>query len=274
MTLSRHTFLLKFGIAAAAFMIAGLAAISFKILPYYPELVDAALRRSGYVFINARKLSPFHYAAYITMAASIVYALLTLILLFYYFEKTQSVEAHFFMFFVFSFVFESLRAILPLRMAFDLPSIYLSFAAHFLVFCRYFGIFSLFCASLYSAGFKTKEENLIFPLIIIALFIAFRIPVNKYTWDTSLCLVSAYPLAFWALEISTALLTVLSFLCGAFMRGQKEYYIIGAGAFFALAGRMLLFSGDTLILPVIGLCSLSAGTYIICSNLRRLYLWV
>jgi hypothetical protein len=273
MTLYKHTFLLKFGIAAAGVTFAGLGFVSNHILPFYPRLVNAATRRSGFLFGNTEAVSP--YIAYGTMLASVFYALIAFILLFYLFEKTQSVEAHFFMFFVFSFIFEVLRAALPLREALDIPGVYLSLAAHILVFFRYFGLFSLFCAGLYAAGLKTeREENFIFPLFIITMFISFNLPVNIWTWDTSLYLVSGYPFTFRILEITVALGTVFSFFCAAFKSGIKEYYSAGIGALCALLGRALLFSCDSLVLSIFGIILLIIGTVLICFNLRSIYLWI
>jgi hypothetical protein len=274
MTLSRHTFLLKLGITIAATVLGGIALIAARILPAYPELVAAAVKRPGITFITDHLPPPIPYLAFITMTIAVCYALIALILLFYFFEKTQSVEAHFFIFFVFSFVFEIFRAALPLQNTLGIPSVYLSLGAHTLVFCRYFGVFSLFCASLYSAGFKAeKEENLIVPLCIITLFIAFRLPVNAYTWDTSLCIVSDYPSTFKMLEIAVIVLTVLSFLSGAYRRGIKEYYAIAAGSFLVLSGRQFLITGDTYLLPILGVIFLASGTYTICIYLRKIYLW-
>lgn len=274
MTLSRHTLLLKLGIGCAASALAGLVVLTGAMLPFYPALTAEAVQRAGPAFL-AHFGEPSAYMGYITMIASVCYALMAQILLFYLFEKTQSVEAHFFMFFVFSFVFEAFRAALPLRLALDLPPVYISLAAHALVFCRYFGAFSLFCASLYAAGFKTeREENLIFPLIVITLFVAFRLPVNTFTWDTSLSVVNGYPQAFRTLEVGIVLLTVLSFCCAAFRNGIKEYYLIGAGTLFVLVGRTLLLGSDTLIPLALGAALLLAGTWLFCFNLRRIYLWV
>ena len=278
MTLSRHTLLLKLGITVAACAAGAILVVSKMTLGLCKELVDRAAetgRRAGFPFLSDFLPPPEPYAAYLTMIIAVFYALAALILLFYFFEKTQSIEARFFMFFVFSFVFETLRAALPLSMMLNLPGEYIGLSAHTLVFFRYFGVFSLFCASLHSAGLKTeKEENIIFPLIVATLFISFRLPINQFTWDTSLYLVNGYPTAFMFLEITVSLLTVFSFFAAATRRAVREYYWVGVGAFFVLVGRAALFYGDTYLQPVLGAIPLAAGTYLICAYLRKIYLWV
>ncbi|MDR2481794.1 MAG: hypothetical protein LBD07_05860 [Spirochaetaceae bacterium] len=274
MTLSRHTLLLKLGIVIAATVLAGIAFISGMILPLYPGIAAAAVQRTYPAFIIAYFPETTPYAAYFSVLASVFYGLVTLILLFYFFEKTQSAEVHFFMFFVLSLVFESMRTALPLKQALNLPVVYMRLMAHILVFCRYFGVFSLFCASLYSAGLQVKkEENIIVPLIIITLFLSFKMPVNQYTWNTALCLIDGYPIAFRMIEFVIASFAILSFLSGAFKRSIKEYYFIGIGSFFAFLGRAVLLDSDVFVLIPFALLLLFLGTYMICAYLRRIYLW-
>jgi hypothetical protein len=265
--------LLKAGFLIAAAAAVTLILLSWKILPYYPDLVAEAQSRS-LTFYEA--LPPADdYASYATIAASIFYALIVLITLFYLFEKTQSVEVHFFFFFVFSFVFEILRIGIPVRLEFNLSGILLGAVAHTLVFFRYFGLFSLFAASLYASGLKIeKEESIILPLIVVTLFLSLGVPVNTFTWDTSLFLANGYPTVFRVLECTIALFTGISFFIGAWARNIKEYYFVGIGSMLAVTGRLFLINGDTYLLPAAGFILLMLGTYLICSYLRKIYLWV
>jgi hypothetical protein len=190
------------------------------------------------------------------------------------FEKTQSVEVHFLIFFVFSLVFEAARLGIPARIAFNLPGILLSFVARTLIFFRYFGMFSLFTASLYSAGLKIdKEENVIFPLIIITLFLSMSLPINTFTFDTTLCLANGYPLVFRVMEYLVAGFSALSFVYGAWKASVKEYYLIAVGTLLAFIGRSILIDADFYLMAATGFILLSGGTWLICYHLRKLYLW-
>jgi hypothetical protein len=274
MTLSRHIQLLKIWIAFSAFALAGVAAVSWKIMPYFPALIESAQNRSLLPILSNFLPVQTTYTPFVTVVAAIIYALITLIMIFYMFEKTQSVEVHFLIFFVFSLVFEVLRLGIPVRLAFNISGILLALAARLLVFFRYFGIFSLFVASLYSAGLKIeKEENVLFPLVVITLFLSMSLPINTFTFDTTLCLANGYPIVFRVMEYLVAGLSGLSFFYGAWKTSAKEYCFIGIGALLAFTGRGILIDADFYAMAAVGLVLLSTGTWLICYHLRKLYLW-
>jgi len=276
MTLSKHLVILRSGIVLSVLFITVLAVVSWYILPFYPQIEEGVQNRAVPGFLSAlfpQTANP--YIPFATLSAALLWALGSLIVTFYFFENTQSVEVNFFILFVLSFVFEILRISVPLYLAFNLPVVFLKASAHILMFCRYFGLLSLFIASLYAAGLSIeKEENVILPLFIITIFISIRIPVNIFTYDSSFCLVNSYPVTFRIVETVISALTTLSFFASAIKSGLKEYYFTGIGAFFVLTGRSLLIEGDTCILPATGLLLLCAGVYFITTCLRKIYLWI
>jgi hypothetical protein len=274
MTLSRHVQLLKIGIAFSALALAGVAAISWKIMPLFPYLVKTAQNRSLLPLLRDFLPAQTTYTPFVTVVAAIIYALITLIIIFYMFEKTQSVEVHFLILFVFSLVFEVARLGIPVRLAFNISGILLTLVARLLVFFRYFGMFSLFIASLYSAGLKIeKEENVLFPLVVITLFLSISLPINTFTFDTTLCLANGYPIVFRVMEYLVAGLSALSFVYGAWKASVKEYYFIGFGTLLAFTGRGILIDADFYAMAAVGFVLLSGGTCLICYHLRKLYLW-
>ncbi|MDR3301676.1 MAG: hypothetical protein LBT01_04000 [Spirochaetaceae bacterium] len=275
MTLSRHIQILKAGIAVSAAVLAGIVAVSWQILPFFPDIVQSAKNRSEFSYFAGLLLfPPAPYAAYISVLIALLFALAMFITVFYLFEKTQSIEVHFFIFFIFSFIFEVMRLGIPLYLKFNLPGLLLGFSARALVFFRFFGMFSLFAASLFAAGLTIeKEEHIIFPLVIITLFLSSCVPINTFTYDTSLFLANGYPIAFRAMGYLVALLTTLSFFYGAWRKGAKEYYFVGIGALLAFLGRNILLEADIYLLAAVGAVSLAVGAYFICKYLRRIYLW-
>jgi hypothetical protein len=236
--------------------------------------MSAANARAVPNFIAALLPAPQPYAVWTAILAAVAYAFGALVVIFYLFEKTQSVEVHFFIFFVFSFAVEVARSWLPACLEMGLPSLYISIASRALVFFRCMGMFSLFCAGLYAAGFKIeKEENVLLPLVIITLFIALDIPINIFTCNTSLCVVDGFPAVFRAMNVIVVVLTVLSFVYGAWQRGARVYYYVAAGSLCAFVGRAMLFAADTYVFAVVGFGLLVIGTYFICRHLREYYLW-
>jgi hypothetical protein len=277
MTLSGRNGLFKAEIVLAALSTLIVIAASFVVLPAYASLSTGLTRHSEGVFHTF--VSRFQhmnlYAVHASIAGSALYALLVLILIYHSFETTQSPEILFVAFFAGSFAFEALRLILPLKEFYEIPSLYLLMASRMLLFSRYFGIFSLFTASVYAAGLEVrKQRNVILVITVATLIIALGVPIDTQTWDSTLNMINGYVSLFRLIESGIALITVISFLIAAYSRGSKEYVLIGAGAFLAFLGRNLLLNADTWVSPVPGIMLLSAGIWFICTQLHKIYLWL
>ena len=221
MTLRERNVCFKIGIVAASVIIVLLAVASFIIFrinpPIYPEiLLEAHQRALG--LINGF-FSPSPYAAFASILLSSVYALVSIAFIYYFFEKTQAPEILFIAFFALSFAFEAGRIMIPLKKAYDLPSVYLIMSDRAMLFGRYFGIFSLFAASLYASGLDIqKQKNNILILTAFSLVLSLGIPIDGFSWNTNLIMTSGYPHLFNMVELSIALITLTSFLISALSR--------------------------------------------------------
>jgi hypothetical protein len=277
MTLLRRNNIFKAGILLALISLTLIAAASFIILPVYPELTAAAVQRSGGIIqaVIVHFLTPLPYVPFIAMTGSVIYALITLILIYYFFEKTQAPEILFFTFFVFSFAFEGVRIMVPLKIVYELPGVYLIMASRVLLFGRYFGVFSLFAASVYAAGWDVQKQGyVLFIIVIAALMIVLSIPIDGLAWDSSLTTIIGYQGMLKLAETTIILISMISFFISAYSRGTREYIFVGAGSLLTFFGRDILLSADTWVTPLPGLLSLGMGTWFICTQLHRVYLWL
>jgi hypothetical protein len=277
MTLSNRNFFFKAGIVISSVTLIGIAAVSTVLLPLYLEMIPLAARRPHGIIqiLISRLLSPDPYVPFVTMITAVVYSLITLILIYYFFEKTQAPEILFIAFFTLSLAFESARIIVPLRSAWELPGVYLIAAYRVLIFGRYFGLFSLFVAGVCASGLEIREPgNVILLILGAALIVALGMPIDGLSWDSTLCLISGYASMFKLVEIGVILITTVSFLVSAYIRGAREYVFIGIGAFLVSIGRNLLLAADTWATPLPGLAILMVGTWFICNQLHRVYLWL
>jgi hypothetical protein len=276
MTLSSRNMVFKAGIISSFAILVFFLIASYTALPFYPELQQtAAARSSGILTAVARFSAPVSFAPYATTAAAILYALVTVIFIHRYFEKTQAPEILYIAFFAFSLVFEAARIMPPLCRALSFPGGVLVLAQRFLLFGRYFGLFSIFTAGICAAGLELREQKTAILIIVLtALMIAAGIPVDGFSWDSSLSMITGYSGMFSLVEAALILMTAISFMASAQTRGSREYLFIGMGAFLALLGRSLLLRADTWITPLPGLVCLILGTLFICGKLRQVYLWL
>jgi hypothetical protein len=276
MTLSARNNYFRIGIALSFVSLVVTLALSFTTFPAYPQVGAAAIRTTGlFQSLVSRFFQPQAYVSLAVMISSVLYAFVAMILIYYFFEKTQSPEILFFALFVSVFAFEGLRAMTPLRAVYDLPSFYLVLGSRSLLFARFFGIFSLFAASVYAAGLgEQKQGNIVFIIAIAALVVALGTPIDALAWDSSLMLIRGYPAMLKMVEVGIMLITMISFFISAYSRGSREYLFIGIGSFLMFLGRSMLFSADTWITPLPALLFLAGGTWLACVQLHHVYLWL
>ncbi|MDR3356297.1 MAG: hypothetical protein LBO04_03820 [Spirochaetaceae bacterium] len=275
MTISRHIVFLKAGIAVSFLTLFVFAVFARDTLPVYNDLIGKAAQRSVSGLIAGLLPPPAPYAAFAGIGTAVLFAFVTQILLFYFFEKTQAIEARLFGMFLFSFAFEILRIAIPLKTVLRLSGYIPLITSRLMVFGRFYGLFALFAAGLYVSGLKIRrEETIIFPMILAALLFAIRMPIDSFAYDTSLYPLTGFSSTFGIVNSVIVVLSILCFVSGAYTRGSHEYYFIALGILAAAIGRKMLLSADTWITLVSGAVLLFFGVWYSGAQLRRMYLWV
>ncbi|MDR3303561.1 MAG: hypothetical protein LBS86_04030 [Treponema sp.] len=277
MTLSKRNFFFKAGIGLSAVFCALTLVCAAIVLPLFPAVVSDVTRRVDGVFqgIIVRFFESRPYAPFFSILCAVLYAFVTIILIYRYFEKTRCLEILFFGFFVFSFAFEACRVMAPLSLKYAFPGLYLTMASRCVLFGRYLGLFSLFAASVCASGLELeKQRSVIWVIILITLAIAVGTPIDSLAWDSSLCMIRAYPTMFSTIEACLSIGILLSFFIASYTRRSSEYFFVGIGTALALLGRNLLYTTDTWLSPVPALLALIAGTWLVCTHLHRVYLWL
>jgi len=234
-------------------------------------------RRSGGLFqiLAGKWFATNLLAVHWCVAGLVLYSFLSIILIYFFFEKTQSPEILFVVFFAASFAPEALRLLLPLSRVYEIPSLYLLMASRVTLFGRYFGIFSLFTASIYAVGFKAqKQRNVVLIIAVITLIITLGVPIDTETWDSGLNMIRGYVSMFRLIEVGAFLIITLSFFIAAWLYSSREFVFIGMGSVLAIMGRHILLNADTWAALPIGLSLLTVGTWLICTKLHKIYLWL
>jgi len=277
MTLSERNLAFKLGIVLSFLCLLICIIISLKVFPVYASMETEIIRRSDGIlraltgkFFNA-KLPAVHCC----IVVSVLYSFFSLILIYYFFEKTQSPEILYVVFFAASFSLEALRLIIPLARVYEIPSLYQLMASRTILFCRYFGIFSLFTAGVFAGGLKAqKQRNIIMIITVTTLIIILGVPIDTQVWDSSLNMINGYTSMLKLIEAGTFFITTISFFIAAWSRSSHEFVFIGAGSVLAFLGRNILLNADTWTNLPIGLLLLAAGTWLICTRLHKVYLWL
>jgi len=276
MTLYERNTFFKIGIIFCALCTVLLVLASFFTIPSYRNIDENSLRPDGvFQSLTGLIINNDYYAVHSSLILSVLFSLVGMILIFYFFERTSAPEILYIAFFSISLSFEVIRLILPLQFSFYFPSIYVRIAYKILLFARYFGIFSLFAASICAAGLDVqKTRNVIFAIFIAVLLMVFGVPIDVLNWNTSLNMVTGFSSTFRMIEIAVFLFTMISFCIAAKTRDSKEYIFVAVGMMLALFGRNILINTDNWISPFFGIFLLSFGTFFLCSKLHRIHLWL
>jgi len=281
MTLSERNTFFKTGIIFCAVCVFLTAAASFLIIPliqetnYILSLGEELRPVSIFQSFISRFIGSNYFAVHISLSFLVVFSLVGMLLIHFYFERTSTPEILYIAIFTISLSFEIIRLILPLQQIFIFSSFYVSISSRVLLFARYFGIFSLFTASICAAGLEVqKTRNVLFIIIIAALIITVSVPINVLNWDTSLNIINGYVSIFRMTELAVLLTTMISFFIAAKFRDSKEYIYVAVGSMLALIGRNILLNTDNWIGPLPGIFLLSFGTWFLCSKLHKIHLWL
>jgi len=277
MTLSDRNNIFKAGIVLSVLCLAICAAGTIKLIPAYASMEEEIARRSGGIFqaLVGKYADAAPLSAHFCIFALVLYSFFSIIFIYYFFEKTQSPEILFMVFFAVSFSVESLRLVVPLGHIREIPSLYLILSSRAILFGRFFGLFSLFAASLYAVGYEAeRQRNVILVSIIVALVMALGAPVDTQTWDSSLNMSNGFTSMFRFIEIGVLIITTVSFFIAVRQRGSREFAFIGIGSVLAFLGRSVLLYADTWAGLPAGLVFLAAGTWLICARLHKIYLWL
>ncbi|MCL2209032.1 MAG: hypothetical protein FWC19_03260 [Treponema sp.] len=276
MTLLERNVFFKAGIAFCTVITFLTAVVSFVLIPFYSQM-EGISRRPSYLFqiISGWFLGNDYLAVHVSLILAILFSFTGMIFIYSYFLRTSTPEILYISFFTFSFSFEIIRFILPLHLIYTFPVFYLLGASKVLLFARYFGIFSLFIASVCAAGFEIqKTRNIIFILIISTLLVILGIPVDTQTWDTSFIFASGYTSIYRMIEAAVFIACTATFLVAVKVRDSREYTNVAIGVVFALAGRNIILGTDNWAGPVTGIILLSFGTWFICFKIHKIHLWL
>jgi len=277
MTLSERNNFFKMGIILCSICTLFVTVASFFIIPVYSQIMAEYTHRPGNIFqlVTGFFMENNNYAVFFSLAAAVIYSLISILVIHFFFERTSSPEILYIAVFTVSFAVEAVRFILPLQYIFNFSVFYVVLAAKILLFVRFFGIFSLFTAGLCAAGLEVqKTRNVIFLMIVASLVITLGVPIDGSNWDTSLNIINSYNSMFSLVSAAVFITTFISFFIAAKIRDSREYVYIAIGSALALAGRGFVINVDNWTSFIPGIILLSIGTVILCSKLHKIHLWL
>jgi hypothetical protein len=237
-------------------------------IPAPPKNITAHIISSAPFLFSYNFTAVILSICFLTLAVPIVTLLLII-----NFEKTQTQEYAYFIFFLAACLTEISRLFIPIFGLWDANSAFLISAARLLLFGRALAPITFLFPALFSISGQNPDtgRNIIILLAVAGIFAAL-IPVNTAHILPDCTVEIGYRSV---LRIYTAIIYLLSFVSFLIAAGNggKEQRLLARGYALLFAGYLLLINMQSLFMLVVGVILFIVGIYIYLSNLHKLYIW-
>lgn len=216
------------------------------------------------------------YSMRIVILSVFTLAFMALILLVYIkieFEKTQSTEVVYFLFFAVACLVEVARLAFPIFSLWDNRSGLAFTSTKIVMAARIFCPLSLLFASLYNkAEQRQYTEQNILVLFVVSIYFAFIYPLNTQKVLPLCYLEVAFPKLFTFACYAVFVLTILTQIVDYTKDNTK--YSFPYGLTLLCTGYMFLCKSLTIIQYVLGTIFFAAGSLLYLKDLHKQYMWV
>lgn len=188
------------------------------------------------------------------------------------FENTQTIDVLFFILFLLSCITHSLRVFLPFFIEFQSFTKLLILFGNLTLFSRILAPLALIAAVLEKSEIlkQTAERDCLI-LIIIAIFLTEKIPINTGIVEDNFSIGHSYSNVLRFFEISVVFLNVFSLVIRNIHNQNKQ--IITLGYFLLSVGYLLLFEVTSIFFLVSSLTFLGVGTYLFLNGIHKQFLF-
>ena len=202
------------------------------------------------------------------------FSLIVLIYIYFTFKKTHAIEISFFIAFIFSIEFESLRLIFPLYTFSSIVLENIASISRLIYFFRLAGVAALFISSIFATKIITRQ---IFYVMFFSTFIAFSviisIPINNFNINRYFIADIKYSYSYTFIILALIILTCINYFFVYIAKNAKEYLSAAAMIGVLSFGYMvLLYSSSFFSLIMAGMFFL-AGTFFYIKNIHGYHLW-
>lgn len=230
---------------------------------------------TGIASLGARFFKMSVYTPLVSSFSLSLISLVSLILVYFFFEKTHVPEVLCTVLFLFSLSLELSRCLVPLVVEQNLSYSYISLVTRIVLAGRLGGSIFLFLAGLYAAGLNfPRYSNIVFLTLALIMPIISTIPINSSLWDTTFIAFSRYEGYFRVIELVLVLLTTFSFIVAVTNRGSRLFIKAALAVIILYLGREFCVFSDAWITLLVGIPLLVSGLYMVLTTYHAYYRWL
>ncbi|MCX7655941.1 MAG: hypothetical protein N2Z76_05410 [Treponemataceae bacterium] len=230
---------------------------------------------SGIASLGTRLFKMNIYSSLVSSFSLSLISVVSVVLVYFFFEKTHVPEVLCTVLFLFSLSLELSRCLVPLVIDQNFSYSYIALATRIVLAGRLGGSVFLFLAGLYAAGLNfPRYSNVIFLTLAVIMPIISTIPINSSLWDTTLMGFSKYGDYFMVIELVLVFLTILSFIIAVTNRGSHLFIKAAIAVVLLYLGRAFCVFSDNWITLLVGLPLLVSGLYMLLTTYHTYYRWL
>ena len=197
-----------------------------------------------------------------------------LIYIYISFKKTHAIEMSFFVIFLISIGFESLRLVFPFHGFSNIPPENIAYISRLIYVARLTGIISLFMGSIFAVKIISRQISyILFFMFFIAFSLVFSMPVNNFYSGGYFFSGTAYYYPYTAVSMVTTTLACITYFFAYILKNAKEYLKAAAAMFFLMTGYWLLIYTQDYLTLIIGSILFTTATIFFIRSIHGYYLW-
>lgn len=227
-------------------------------------------------FYGAEAPFPLSQSMYLNLGSVLfltVFSLIGWFIIRSYFKKTASAEMFFFMFFVISLSFETVRILQILLIIYEEAMFLGNLLTRIVFFGRFFGLLCLFFSGLFSSWLEFQRIGLVLSVSLLLPFaLSSAVPVGTEI-QADLMYILGSRNEVMLVVIALEVFCVLNYIFAAVFLKQKESLMVALGMAFVVGGRELMFFAPQLVFIIIGSICLILGSIVFGRKIHALYLW-
>ncbi len=220
--------------------------------------------------MDQSSLAPFLLA----VLCEVLFSLAAVIVLFFSFRKTTSPEIFFFILFLITIAFDSLKAINIYFTVAPIPSNVGILVSRMVYFGKYFGTLCVFACGLFPTGISYERlELFLSSALLLATVFAGTIPVDMTDLQPNYLFATGLSGEIRAVSIAMYSFAFLNYILAALRNGNRTYLLIGTGLALCIVGRELLFHVSDAITIITAFVILTVGTTLFSERTHEVHLW-
>jgi len=209
-----------------------------------------------------------------SLALELVFAIAAILILYFSFNKTKSPEIFFFIIFLLSMSFNSLKASFVLVNILDFAPYYSGLLTRAVYFGRFFGTLAVLVSGLFCLGAEYQRIEIYLGVtFLLAFTLSAAITIDlteteahllyRMGNNTELLIISALFLCFG----------VFNYILYAVQNSSKDHVLMAVGLALVIGGREVIFFSRNLIALIVAYIMLIGGAMLFGGRNRAVHLW-